>query len=72
MSREVMPGVTGRFYLFMTIVVLFWLIVPFWAVTRFAGPIHGLWIATPFLFVWFVVPKINAWMVKHIGPFGRL
>jgi len=67
-----MPGVTGRFYIFMAVLLLFWLTVPFWVVTRFTGPIHELWIVTPFLFVWLALPKINAWMVRHVGPFGRL
>ena len=56
---------TGRFYFFIVISTLLWVIVPLWVISRFFGTIDlKLFLAYMFL-MYLVVPRINVWMTNH-------
>ncbi|KKM06896.1 hypothetical protein LCGC14_1739400 [marine sediment metagenome] len=68
-----MNNITSLRYLsFLGIWTCFWMFVPLFVVKFFSeGPMNPLWVIAAFMFVYFIFPKINVWLIHHT-PFGRV
>ena len=63
--------INNRFLYFISIWTMLWIIVPLYVVTRFTGALGWQGLLAALVTLYFVYPKVNAWLVVHTS-FGRI
>ncbi len=54
-----------RYFLFLVLWATFWAFVPLIVISWFTGPLSWFGLLVSLVFVWYVSPKVNAWLVQN-------